>query len=307
LRLTRTAAARIGLLALIWGSNFLWIKLSIRGLSPAEVTCTRLALGAAVLFTAAAFRRERLPRSPRLWAHILTAALFANAAPYLLFAVGELHVASSTAGMLNTTTPLWTVLVALAAGHQKSVTVRQAAGLVIGFGGALLVFAPWQAGAGLASAGAIECLAGAASYGISYVYMDRYLARRGLSPVALSACQLLCAAVLLAIPLAVTGTPAPRWAALPVVSVLVLGLIGTGGAYVLNYQVITSDGATVASTVTYLLPIVAIALGVLVLRETITPPILAGIALIVVGVFLARSGTGRRAVRPREAGEGSHS
>jgi len=94
-----------------------------------------------------------------MWTHIAVAALFANAAPYLLFAVGEQHVASSTAGMLNATTPLWTVVVALATRHQRAVTARQAAGLLVGFSGAVLIFSPWQAAAGLGSIGAIECLA----------------------------------------------------------------------------------------------------------------------------------------------------
>ena len=104
--MNRATTVRVGLLALIWGSGFLWIKLSIRGLSPVEVTLARLVLGSAVLFIVVAVQRGSLPRSAVLWAHITVAALFANAAPYLLFAVGEQHVASSTAGMLNATTPL---------------------------------------------------------------------------------------------------------------------------------------------------------------------------------------------------------
>jgi len=220
--------------------------------------------------------------------HIVIAALFANAAPYLLFALGEQHVASSTAGMLNATTPLWTVVVALAVRHQKNVSLRQGTGLILGFGGALLIFAPWQSVSGFASAGAIACLAAAASYGISYVYMDRYLARRGINPVTLSACQLLAAAALLAIALGVAGAPTPRLDVTVVVSIAILGLLGTGVAYVLNYQIITSEGATVASTVTYLLPVVAIVLGVAVLGEQITLLIIAGIALILMGVGLTR-------------------
>jgi drug/metabolite transporter (DMT)-like permease len=223
--------------------------------------------------------------------HITVAALFANAAPYLLFAVGEQHVASATAGMLNATTPLWTVLIALGTRHQHAITGRQAGGLVIGFGGAVLIFSPWQAVSGLASVGAVACLAAAACYGVSYVYMDRFLARRGISPVVLSACQLGAASIWLAIALGVTGAPAPRLDPTVVVSVLILGLIGTGAAYVLNYQIIASVGATVASTVTYLLPIVAIILGFLVLGEHITLLDLAGIALILAGVALTRNRT----------------
>ena len=297
----RVATLRIGLLALIWGSGFLWIKLAIGGLSPVEVTLARLVLGSAVLFAVVAVQRGSLPRTAVVWMHIMVAALFANAAPYLLFAVGEQHVASATAGMLNATTPLWTVVVAVAIGHQRAITARQATGLVVGFGGALLVFSPWQATSGLASAGGIECLAAAASYGISYVYMDRFLARRGIGPVVLSACQLGAASVFLAVALGVTGAPGPRLDATVVASIAMLGLVGTGAAYVLNYQIIASEGATVASTVTYLLPVVAIILGALVLGEHITVLVLAGIALILAGVALTRN---RRAEPPGPARAG---
>jgi drug/metabolite transporter (DMT)-like permease len=140
---TRSALPRIGLLALIWGSAFLWIKLADRGFSPVEVTLARLALGAAVLFAIVRVRRDAIPRSGRLWVHIAVAALFANAVPYLLFAVAEQTVDSSTAGIINATTPLWTVVLALAVRHQKSVTSWQAAGLIVGFAGTVLIFAPW--------------------------------------------------------------------------------------------------------------------------------------------------------------------
>jgi len=284
----RSGISRVALLALIWGSNFLWVKLAIRGLSPVEVTLARLVLGAGVLFAAVFARREAIPRSPALWGHITMAALFGNAIPYLLFALGEQHVASSTAGMLNATTPLWTVIIALSVRHEKTASLRQAVGLVIGFGGALLIFAPWQAASGLTSAGAIECLAAAVSYAISYVYMDCYLACRDISPVTLSACQLLAGSVMLAIALAATGASSPRFSATILASIAILGLLGTGVAYVLNYQVITREGATIASTVTYLLPVVAIILGVLVLGEHITLTVLTGIALVLSGVALTR-------------------
>lgn len=287
-----SAAARLALLAVIWGSSFLWIKLALRGLSPEEVTFARLALGAVVLFGIAAARRDRLPRSAGMWAHIAVASVFGNAVPYLLFSLGEQHVSSSTAGILNATTPLWTVLVALATRHERSLPLVRGSGLVVGFGGALLVFAPWQ-DSGLVSVGGLQCLGAAASYGISYVYMDKFIARRGINPVPLSACQLACASVVLAIVLAATGAPAPRLSATVVAAILILGAFGTGIAYVLNYQIIISDGATVASTVTYLLPVVAIILGALVLHETITALVLAGIALILAGVALTRS-------RPRQ-------
>jgi drug/metabolite transporter (DMT)-like permease len=286
--MTRSALPRIALLALIWGSAFLWIKLADRGFSPVEVTLARLALGAAVLFVIVLARREKIPRLGRLWAIIAVAALFANAVPYLLFAVAEQHVDSSTAGIINATTPLWTVLLALTVRHQKSVTSWQAAGLIVGFAGAVLIFTPWRTTSGLLSAGGLECLAASVSYAVSYIYMDRFLARRGIGPVVLSACQLAAASVMLAIALTVSGVQTPHVTAESLAAIAVLGIIGTGFAYVLNYQIITSEGATIASTVTYLLPVVAIVLGVVVLNESITATMLAGIALVLTGVALTR-------------------
>ena len=286
--MTRSALPRIGLLALIWGSAFLWIKLADRGFSPVEVTLARLALGAAVLFVIVRVRREAIPRSGRLWVQIAVAALFANAVPYLLFAVAEQTVESSPAGIINATTPLWTVVLALAVRHQKSVTRWQAAGLIAGFAGAVLIFTPWHTAGGLFSAGGLECLAASVSYAVSYLYMDRFLARRGIGPVVLSACQLAAAAVMLAIALGVSGVQTPHVTAESLAAIVVLGIVGTGLAYVLNYQVISSEGATVASTVTYLLPVVAIVLGVVVLGESVTVITLAGIALVLAGVALTR-------------------
>ena len=140
----------------------------------------------------------------------------------------------------------------------------------------------------MASAGGLECLGASISYAVSYVYMDKFLARRGVSPITLSACQLLVAAALLAVALPVSGAGAPQVSAASLASLLILGVLGTGVAYVLNYQIITSEGATVAATVTYLLPVVAIVLGVLALGETITITALAGIALVLAGVALTR-------------------
>ena len=284
----RSALLRLALLALIWGSSFLWIKVADRGFSPVEVTFGRLALGAIVLIPIALGRHEAMPRSARLWAQIAAAALFANALPYLLFAIAERSVDSSTAGIINATTPLWTMVLALAVRHQRAIHGWQIAGLLVGFAGTTLIFSPSNAASGLVSAGGLECLAASVSYAVSYIYMDRNLARRGINPIALAACQLLAAACWLGLTLAVTGARAPHLTAANVAGLAILGVVGTGVAYVLNYQIIASEGATIASTVTYLLPVVAIVLGVLVLGESVTVPAVTGTALVLVGVACTR-------------------
>ena len=286
--MTKRTFPRVALLALIWGSAFLWIKLADRGFSPAEVTFFRLASGAAVLFAIMLVRRDGIPRSPRLWAAIVIAALVANAIPYLLFALAEQTVDSSTAGVINATTPLWTTILALAVRHQKSATRWQATGLIVGFAGAVLIFSPWQTASQLFSAGGLESLAASISYAVSFIYMDRFLARRGISAIVLSACQLAAAAAMLALTLGVTGIRTPHPTGADIAALAVLGIIGTGFAYVLNYQIITSAGASAASVVTYLLPVVAIVLGVLVLNEGITATVVGGIVLVLTGVVLTR-------------------
>lgn len=286
--MTRANAARLALLALLWGSSFLWIKIALRGLGPLQITLLRLLLGAAVLLIVVRIRRLPLPRGWRIWAHLTVAALFANAIPYSLFGVGEQHVASSLAGALNATTPLWTLFVALAVRAERRPSLRRISGLVLGLLGALFILAPWSAAAG-AVGGALACLGAAASYGISYVYMSRYLTSRGISPLVLSAAQLLAASGLMALAVVAAGLRAVHFSWTVVIAMSILGVAGTGVAYVLNYRLISEQGPTAASAVSYLLPVVAVLLGVAALGEPATWHLLAGSALVVAGVALVQS------------------
>ena len=283
----RGSLTRLALLALLWGSSFLWIAIALRGFSPVQIVLIRLTLGAIVLAIIVYARGLRLPTSGRVWLHLTVAAVFANAIPYTLFAIGEQHVSSSVAGVLNATTPLWTLVIAFATGHERRISAAKAIGFIVGLAGTLLIFSPWQSGSQIASLGGLACLGAAASYGISYVYMDRYLARRGISPLVLSASQLTAAAVLLAVVLPFAGLQPIhfRWDA--IAALAVLGILGTGIAYVLNYRLITDEGTT-ASVVTYLLPVVAVILGAAVLSDKITAQIIGGMLIVLVGVAITR-------------------
>jgi EamA-like transporter family len=150
--------ARLALLALLWGSSFLWIKLALDGLSPVQLVLVRLALGAAVLVLVVRVRRLRLPRDRTTWLRLTVAAQVANAIPYLLFAIGEQTVSSSLAGALNATTPLWTLGIGLAARTERQVTPVRVVGLLVGFAGALVILAPWNAPSPGAIEGALACL-----------------------------------------------------------------------------------------------------------------------------------------------------
>jgi drug/metabolite transporter (DMT)-like permease len=287
--MSRGSAGRLALLALLWGSSFLWIKLALRGFDPVQVVLIRLGLGAAVLIPMAVTGGRRFPTGATMWIRLTVAALFANALPYLLFGIGEQTTGSDVAGMLNATTPLWTVLVGLASGADRALGPRRGAGIALGLAGTVLIFEPWSSGAGdIASWGGLAFLAAAISYGLSYVYIGKYLTGRGIPPMVLAAAQLTVATgwLLLAVP--VGGRSAVHWRPDAIVAVLILGVLGTGVAYVLNYRLIEDEGATTASIVTYLLPVIATALGAVVLNEPVTVPMILGMLLILTGVALTR-------------------
>ena len=275
----------MGLLALLWGSGFLWIKLALTGLAPVHLTLVRCALGAATLLALAYPARRRLPRDRATWGRLVVAALFCNALPFALFSFGERTVDSGVAGVMNATTPLWSLLIGLALGTDRRLPPLRLLGLVLGFGGILLIFSPWQH-SGLAGWGALALLAAAASYAIAFAYMARKLTANG-APIALSAAQLMTATAWTALALpATTSVPHLNWTA--VLAVVVLGIFGTGITFYLNYRLILDEGPTTAATVGYLLPVVSVALGALFLGEPLTPRILAGMAIVLGAVALTR-------------------
>ncbi|MGW0894632.1 DMT family transporter [Saccharopolyspora sp. NPDC002578] len=282
---------RVGALALLWGASFLLIKLALTALSPVQVAFTRIALGAAVLVVLCALRGIRLRGDRRLWAHVAVAGFFASALPWVLFSMAERTVDSGLAGVLNATTPLWTILFGFLAGTQRDVPPRMLAGLAIGFGGVLLIMAPWDATA--SGIGLLACLGATASYGIAYVHIGRNLTASrdgGPAPVPLATAgmQLVAATGIAAFALPLDGLPPVRFDLVALLAVAVLGVFGTGVGFALNYRLIADEGPTAAATVTYLMPIVSVLLGALVLGEQIGPRVVLGIALVLAGVALTR-------------------
>lgn len=280
----------IATLALVWGSNFLWIKVALEAFSPIQLTAARLVLGALVLLAVIAIRREKLPRDLPTWGHLIVAALVANAAPYLLFALGETRVDSGIAGSLNATTPLWTLALAFAFRQSSRLTVVQVAGLVLGFVGCLLIFTPWDTGS-VDTLGALYCLLAALSYAISYIYMSRFLTPRNLTPTVLSTGQTIAASVLTAATLPIDSAGTPTWSAGPWIALAVLGVLGTGLAYIINYALIRAEGPVRASAVTYLIPVTSVALGFLVLHESVPALSLLGVTIILIGIRASRRRT----------------
>ncbi|MFE3875327.1 DMT family transporter [Kitasatospora sp. NPDC059146] len=296
----------MAVLALLWGSGFLWIRIALQhGLTPVQITVLRAALGAAVLLLLARSAGQRLPRGGALWRRLAVAAFFCNALPFLLTAYGERSVGSGLAGVLHATTPLWSLLIGFALGTERARGPLRLVGLLLGFAGVLLILAPWRdgggigdgigdgiggAGGGISIPGALTLLGAAASYAIAFAYMARAFAGTDTAPLALSAAQLSAAAGLSAIALPTVGPLNPLAGADPLglAAVTVLGIACTGLTFHLNYRLIATEGPTGAATVGYLLPVVSTALGALFLGEQLTARAVAGMAVVLAGVFLVK-------------------
>ena len=133
------------------------------------------------------------------------------------------------------------MLLALIARRHDPLGPVQWAGMILGFGGAVLILSPWQADSAPLP-GVLACVGASASYGLSYVYMGRYLTNRGLPPLVLSAGQLIAATGLLVLATPFGGLVTPNWRPDAITALVLLGVIGTGVAYVINYRIITDDG-----------------------------------------------------------------
>ncbi|WP_240617092.1 DMT family transporter [Nocardioides speluncae] len=285
--------------AAIWGCSFVFIEVGIRELHPLYVTLGRVACGAVALLAILAIRRESLPRSPLTWAHLAAIGFFGAAVPFTLFGYGEERIPSLLAGIWNGTTPLVVLPVAVLVFRTERFTRNQALGLALGFAGTLIILGAWRGTDGADLLGQLMCFGAAVCYGVAIPYQARFLTPRMTSDLAIAATMLVCATVEVAlIAPFVAGAPPAITSLSPevIASVVALGALGTGAALALHMRNVRRIGGSNASYVTYLVPIFAIALGVLVLDEKLEWYQPVGAAVVLYGVALSQ---GRFRRRPR--------
>ncbi|MFG2859613.1 DMT family transporter [Streptomyces sioyaensis] len=276
-------------LSLIWGFSFLFIKVGTQGFAPLQVTLGRVAFGALVLLTMLAIKRERLPRSVRTWAHLAVAALFLNVLPFSLFAYSELTIPSTLAGICNATSPLWGMALSVVALSEDRPTRRRVAGLGIGFLGVLTVLGAWQGFAGTDLTGTAMALGASLCYPIGWIYVRRTLGGGGHSHLAMSSAQLLLAAAQLAIVTPLFTTAPAHLPLVPLLAVFALGALGTGFAFLLQYGLVDEVGPTTAQMVTYFVPLIATAAGVVLLHERLSWNTPVGALIVLAGAALTQS------------------
>ncbi|MFJ9434678.1 DMT family transporter [Streptomyces sp. NPDC101490] len=294
---------RFGVLALIWGFSFVFIKVGTEGFAPFQVTFGRLLFGTAVLAVALAVKRDRLPRGARVWGHLTVAAFLLNALPFSLFSYAELTIPSTLAGICNATTPLWGMLLSLVALSEDRPTRVRAAGLGIGFVGVLTVLGAWQGFSGLDVTGTAMALLASFSYAVGWIYVRRTLAGSGVSNLSLATSQVGIATLQLAVVTPVFTSMPESVEVLPLLAVIALGALGTGYAMLLQYGVVEEVGPTTASMVTYFIPVIATAAGVTLLDEGLSWNTPVGAVVVLAGAALTQTRTSRRTTSPTPASD----
>jgi drug/metabolite transporter (DMT)-like permease len=253
-----------------------------------------------VLLIALQSTKRRLPRDPTMWRHFAIAALLGNALPFTLLAWGEERITSALTSVLNASTPLFTAILA-AVFLKDRLRPWQLFGLLLGFVG-VGVAAGFGAGdLGHSSVvGSLAAVVAGLFYGMAFVYMRKHLT--AIEPIVAASGQLVMAtALLFPFAFATTAVSGIHLTLNRVLAIMALGVVGTGIAYILNYRILADVGATRASVVTYIIPIVAVTVGIVVLHEPFEWRIIAGGVLIAAGIALLRERPNLRVPVPSSA------
>jgi drug/metabolite transporter (DMT)-like permease len=298
--LTSATSSRIDwllfiLLGFVWGSSYLFIKIGVdAGLQPFTLVSLRLLVGFALLAAVVAAAREHLPRTARMYGHLVVMAAFSVAIPFSLITWAEQSVDSTLASVLNGSVPLFVIVIAAVFLRDEPISINRLVGLGLGFiGVAILVgFDPADlVGGDLAAK--LALIGSSLSYAIGGVYARRMV--HGLRPMIPAVFQVGFALVMVGILALIFERPLT----LPlrpdaILAVIWLGLLGSGAAYLLFFRLLGRWGATRTSMVAYLLPVFGIVLGAVVLSEEIDAGLLVGTALVIGGIALVNARWGSR-------------
>ncbi|NYF12193.1 drug/metabolite transporter (DMT)-like permease [Pseudoclavibacter sp. JAI123] len=289
---TRGTVAVFVALSLVWGASFLFMKVGLEGLSPAQLVLGRLTLGAVALVAIMLVTRRSWPRGRAVWLHMLVVSLALAVIPYSLFAWAGQYLPSSLSSIYNATTPIMTLLLMPLVLAGQRLTRTQIVGLMVGLGGVVVLAAPWRL-VGVDQApellpAQLACLGATVSYGFAGLYVRRFLSSSGYDTITLSTVQIGLAAVIAWVLAPFTARGEVSLDVPVLLAVAGLGVLGTGVAYIWYNRILRDWGPARASTVTYLSPVVGVVLGVVVLGESVHWNQPLGGLIVVLGVLASQ-------------------
>jgi len=275
-------------LGIVWGCSFIFIKLGLEFLTPFGVAFGRCALGALALLIYSQIKKISLIRDRAMLGHLWVVALLLNVIPGILFALAETEVTSILAGIINAVTPLMTLIAIILVSRNEPPTQPQVIGLLIGFLGVLTVLGAWN-GLGSNPLWAILVLLAAVTcYGFSFPYSRRFILPANLSPDSMATTQVSLAALTLLPLFLIDGIAKDEYRTGPVLAMIVLGVFGSGFAYIWNFTIMRAAGSAIASSVTYVTPVVAVAVGLIFLQEKLHWYEPLGAAIVLLGAAIAQ-------------------
>ncbi|MDQ3964123.1 MAG: DMT family transporter [Actinomycetota bacterium] len=266
-------------IALTWGSSFVWIEIGLENLAPTFITLLRIVFGAGTLVFV---KRARAPIAPEDWPQLAVLGLVWMAAPLLLFPIAQQWIASSLAGMINGSMPIFAGVIA-ALLMRRWPPVKTMLGIALGFAGVVAVSWPAVQGSRATALGAGLVLAATICYGIAANLAIPLQQKYGTLPVILRA--LLVALAITLVP-GIIGATQSSWDLASVAAIVPLGVFGTGLAFVWMGTLLGRVGAARGSVTIYFVPVVAILMGAIFENESIALISLVGTALVLAGAFL---------------------
>lgn len=273
--------------ALAWGTSFLWIKIALQELGPLTLVTYRMVFGAATAWLLTVIVSRKIAATRGQLAIMVLLGLFNTAIPVTLISWSEVHISSGLAGVLNSTVPLWTIVIAHFFLSDDRFTLPKISGLVTGFAGVVILISRDLGSGGLAGTfwGQLAVILAAAMYGFSNVFVRRFL--KGIHPLHTASVSLTAALVFMGIaaPLVEAPFAVPRLG-MTWLACAWMGIIGMGLAYLAYFYLINNWGATRTAMVTYVFPVTAVLLGVIFLGERPTWHVFAGGMLIIGGIAL---------------------
>ena len=275
-------------LGIVWGCSFIFIKLGLEFLTPFGVAFGRCALGALALLIYLKIKGLSLARNRKMIGHLWVVALLLNVIPGILFAWAETEVTSILAGIINAVTPLMTLIAIIVVSRNEKPTSPQVVGLLLGFLGVLTVLGAWK-GLGDNPLWAILILLAAVTcYGFSFPYSRRFILPAQLKPEVMAATQVTLGAITLLPLFLIDGIAKSEFLIGPVLAMVALGVFGSGFAYIWNFTIMRDAGSAIASSVTYVTPVVAVVVGLIFLQEKLHWYEPVGALIVLLGAAIAQ-------------------